>query len=51
MIWPEANSALKNSLRVGYQIVDEFAIKGGIDSISSGGNMSFGLSIGMESSF
>ncbi|MFW5990400.1 MAG: hypothetical protein ACOCP1_03245, partial [Campylobacterales bacterium] len=51
VIWPEADSALKNSLKVGYQIVDEFAVKGGIDSVSSSGNFSWGLSLGMESRF
>lgn len=49
--WPEADSALKNNLKVGYQIVDEFAIKAGLDRISSSGNLSLGLSLGIESKF
>lgn len=52
VIWPNGVTGLRSNFMVGYQIVDEFAIKGGLNFLnSSEGGIVWGLSVGIESKF
>lgn len=51
VVWPNGVTALKGNFMVGYQIVDEFAIKGGVGNMLSGDSTAWGLSVGIESRF
>ena len=51
IIWQESSNAFINKIMMGYQVVDEMAVKAGITQFSAGSATEWGFSVGMENTF